>query len=179
MTTSNRSLDWGRKVISASVMSMVLFLPGSVWAETEAGLKAAFVYNFTKYVTWPAAAEQQGGSLLLCVVGQPASKALLSLTGRKVRAFHLDVAELKSDADLSHCHILYVNSRKSILDLDAFSHRAMLTIGFSETFLSQGGMIQLYQEKRRLRFNINNGRAKQAQLKISAKLLLLAGKVLR
>ena len=125
------------------------------------------------------AVEQAGGDLRVCVVGQPASKALLSLQGRPVRAFHLLVEAKGAAADLSSCHIIYVNSRKALFGSEKLQELSALTIGDGKGFIDRGGVIELYEEKRRLRFNVNLKQAKQAQLQISAKLLLLAGRVLK
>ncbi len=81
---------------------------------------------------------------------------------------------------LRSCHVLFIapSERPRIpLIMDALRGAGTLTIGDTQGFAQQGVMINFYIEKRRVRFEINAGAAHEAGLKISSKLLKLAGAV--
>ena len=63
---TGRRLLWG----FVAYLGLLISIPGH--AEEEARLKAAFIYNFTKYVTWPLSIEQASGKLRVCVLGKEA-----------------------------------------------------------------------------------------------------------
>jgi len=153
------------------------------YAEEEAQLKAAFIYNFTKYVTWPAAAEQAGGTLHVCALGRTAYTPELSrLDGRTVRNFTLQVRAVDRSDELTSCNVLYLSgasrdfsSFKSLLK--GVKGEPVLTISDDSGFIDAGGVIGLFTEQRRIRFDINLGIARDTGLYISSRLLQLARKV--
>lgn len=147
-------------------------------AEEEAQLKAAFVYNFTKYVIWPTATEQASGNLRVCVLGKSAfTDEIAQLNGREVRSFVLEVVKLDSADALDSCHLLYLSGIDARLVLGKVHSQSILTISDEDDFVQQGGMIGLVTEGRRIRFDVNLGSAKNAQLQISSRLLQLARRV--
>lgn len=146
----------------------------------EAALKAAFIYNFTKFVSWPAPAEQAG--FHLCTVGQAAViEALQGFEGRLVADKPIHVLRNPARERLRDCQLLYVpeswqpNLQASLLQ--EVQGAAILTVGDGARFIDNGGMIMLLREGGRLRFEINLGLAQAQGFKVAAPLLRLARRV--
>ncbi|RLT92117.1 YfiR family protein [Ketobacter sp.] len=151
-------------------------IPG--FAEEEARLKAAFIYNFTKYVTWPQYIEQAGGALHVCVLGADAYfDELNQLAGRDVRSFKLEIKQLKLSDPVDSCQVVYTSGASVRKFLPQTGTLPILTISDEPGFVDAGGMIGLVTEGRRIRFDINLGRARDVQLQISSRLLQLARRV--
>lgn len=146
---------------------------------SETGVKAAFLYNFTKFVEWPASAfGAPDAAIEVCTLG-PASLA------DEVRAVVADrTAQNRpvkvrgtSESALEGCHVLYVSSAaadRAAVVLAALRNAPVLTVGEPDGFAAAGGVIGFVRENDRIRFEINEAAAKAAGLKISAKLLALA-----
>ena len=169
--------------LSLRVLILGLLLPFLIQpalAEEAYQIKAAFIFNFTKFVDWPKEMEQAGGDLRLCIVGgNPFGDYIFQLNGRKVRNFFLRVHLAAPDDDLSHCHILFLSQTTSNQKLlGRLADSPVLTIGDYEDFLKDGGGIRLFSEDNRIRFDVNLPRIKGSDLDISSKLLHLARQVM-
>jgi hypothetical protein len=146
----------------------------------EYPVKLAFLYNFTKFVEWPAESyEGPSAPLNICIVGQdPFSLEIESqLRTRRVVGHPIQVQRLKSNDRLRGCHMVFipgsekVEQEKLVRDLMGSS---ILTVGESEGFAALGGIINLKVEGDQLRFEVNQRAADRARLKISSKMLSLA-----
>ncbi len=150
-------------------------------APPEYDVKAAFVYNFVKFIEWPSAGMPAGESIRLCVLGTlPVSKAFSGLEGRQVQGRTMPVLAVVRPKEIQGCNVLFVAAdRTGRLDevLETLGDRPVLTIGDTEGFARRGIMINLFLENRRVRFEINEEKARAAGLRISVKLLKLASKV--
>ncbi len=149
----------------------------------EYEVKAAFVYNFGKFVDWPVAAfAGEKAPLTIGILGQdpfgPALEDLVrdgTIQNRPIQVKHFGRIE-----ELTACHILFISqSEKPRLAaiLNQLEGRPILTVGDTERFLRDGGIINLRLEEGQIRFDIDLDAAKRAGLKISAQLLKLAGLV--
>lgn len=150
---------------------------------SEADVKAAFLYNFARLITWPAGAwESAQAPFVVAVLGaDPLGTALdASFSGKSLdgRAFELrryaDVAALKP------CHILFVPEEQQAglpAVLKALG-RNVLVVGEGESFTRDGGAVRFYRESTtggtKVRFEINVDVARRAGLEVSSKLLALA-----
>ena len=146
-------------------------------AQREYQIKAALLYRFVQYVTWPES-QQDLEQIRLCVFGEnPFGVMLDSLDGKKSGEKTLKTQHLKSLDDAALCHLLFIGlseePRMSKI-LSALHPTGVLTVGETATFAQQGGMIRFYQTKNRIRFEINLKTVQQAELKISSKMLRLA-----
>jgi hypothetical protein len=147
---------------------------------TEYQLKAAFVFNFAKFVEWPPAAFAQAKSpLVIGILGEnPFGDALERTIRDKTISDHpLVIKPLSSPAEGTNCHILFVcTSEKKRLPeiLASLKGARVLTVGETDGFTQAGGMINFVQEASKIRFQINEAAAKGVGLKISSKLLSLA-----
>jgi hypothetical protein len=147
---------------------------------TEYQLKAAFLFNFAKFIDWPSTSFSDASSpFVIGVLGEnPFGDDLQKLISQKQVGTHpLVVQSIASVSDARKCHILFIsNSETSKLRqiLEGLRGASVLTVGESEGFISDGGMISFVIEAQKIRFRINAETAKSAGLKISSKLLNLA-----
>lgn len=145
----------------------------------EAEIKAAFIYNFAKFVEWPSPAFSRPDSVLnLCISGHDAVESeLRQLEGREAQGRRLRLRPVASQADLEGCHVLYVagpeNASQSSL-LQLMESEAVLTVADRRDFARQGGVISLFVEGSRVQFAVNLSAAQSRGLKFSARLLQLA-----
>jgi hypothetical protein len=154
---------------------------GPVAGEYE--VKAAFLYNFARFVEWPSAALPAATTpLTLCVLGDDPFGADLdrAVDGKDVNGHPLVVKRLKEFEDAVHCHIVFIatSDRTRLLrSLDGLRHASVLTVGETDDFLQLGGIINFDIRDNRVRFGINVAAATRAGIKISSKLLRLAESV--
>lgn len=169
-----------RRLVAA--LALVVALASSTTAHSapigEYPVKAAFLFNFAKFVTWPDEAfAAEDASLEICVVGRdPFGPALEETIGeRTVRGRDVRVRRPESIDEADGCHVVFIaaGERSASLAL-RLGDRPALTVGESEGFAADGGMINFKIEESRVRFEINPGRAARAGLKVSAQLLNLA-----
>jgi hypothetical protein len=175
------------KLIAIAVVLMAL-LPGpqeAVGAEkikpTEHEVKAAYLYNFARFVEWPPLSSPGAGKTLeICVVEDEAvTAALAAIAGKVVGQREIRIKPNPPLQSLPGCDLLFIGAGKEgelqqILAAIAVNDRAVLTVGDTEGFARQGVMINFYTEKNRILFEINPPAADRAHLKISSALLRIA-----
>ena len=148
--------------------------------EGEYRLKLAFLYHFTEFVDWPSDAFQgDRAPLTICVLGEDpfANGIKETLRGRAVAGHPIDIRRLKPAENPRGCQVVFVRSgekRASERVLASLKSSSILTVGETKGFAERGGIINLFMDENKLRFEINLGAAKQANLRISSKLLALA-----
>lgn len=139
-------------------------------------VKAGFVYNFSKFVEWPAAALPPGSPMQLCVVGQALDGKLNTLNGRQSQGRDIRVRNLSASGDFSGCHILFISAseeRRLNSVLNAVAGSPVLTISDIGEFAEFGGMIGLSVQNEKVSFAINLANARAVGLKPSSQLLRL------
>ncbi len=147
---------------------------------TEYQIKAAFLYNFAKFVEWPgdAFSDSRAPIMLGIVGGDPFGKALDGvILGKTVNGRSLVVRRFRRGEDLRTCHILFVSfsERKRLPHiLESLKGSSVLTVGETDGFVHSGGVVQFLLEESRVRFEINPDAAARVRLKISSKLLAVA-----
>lgn len=155
----------------------VLCRAGAATADpsAEAAVKAAFVYNFAKFVEWPANTPAKN-AMTLCVAGTRPELAtsLAGLAGKSVQGHMLAVKNIVLAADLDTCQVLYLGSEARALADQARGRTGLLTVSDMPGFAQSGGMIGLFSEGERIRFEINPRSAAAAGLKVSSQLIKLA-----
>ncbi len=144
---------------------------------TEYRIKAAFLYNFTSFVTWPEEFSGKTG-FTLCVFGNdPLGNLLDKLAGKSVKNTQLVVRRLQSLALLDECQLVFISEMSSDqLDpaLALLHELPVLTVSDTRGFTERGGIIEFRIIENKVRFDINNNAAESAGLNISSKLLSLA-----
>ncbi|HZL43368.1 MAG TPA: YfiR family protein [Verrucomicrobiae bacterium] len=152
---------------------------------TEYKLKAAFLFNFAKYVEWPPAAFAEATSpMVIGILGENPFRDDLEPTIRDktINNRPLVIKEFRSPAEATNCHILFIStSEKQRLPeiLKSLHGTSVLTVGETDRFTETGGMINFVTEGNKIRFQINVEAAKSAGLKVSSKLLSLASRPAR
>lgn len=149
-------------------------------APTEHEVKAAFLYNFARFVEWPKEAwASPDQPFVVGVLGEdPFGETLdRTLAGKTVAERPIVVRRLSSSEGAHEVQILFVSSSEGprlARILYALTDIPVLTVGEPSGFAEQGGMIGFRTEDRRIRFDINTERAQRAGLRISSQLLKLA-----
>lgn len=144
-----------------------------------AQVRAAFIYNFAKFVEWPAHTFASGAAPLhLCALSGSNKAARLDLIdGRSAQGHPIVLQWISNAQQAGGCQILYL-TRADIAShrqlMPAIQHWPILTIGENEAFINQGGMVALFVDRDHVRFSINQSAAQVSGLKISARLLQLA-----
>jgi hypothetical protein len=154
-------------------------------ASKEYQVKAAFLYNFTKFVEWPQERhEAPEAPIVITVLGRsPFGEALAAaVEGRQAGGRAIVVRRAVSLEEVREAHILFVPAGEEgrFADLaGALAGSAVTTVGESDRFAAHGGMITFVHESGRVRFSINLEAAEREHLKFSAQLLRLATHVRR
>ena len=147
---------------------------------TEYQVKAAYIFNFLKFVEWPdePAAEPHGKWVIGFIGDTPIGGELTQLVeGKNVLGRDLQVKKFQESDNLRVCHILFISeSEKKRLPpiLAGLRGSSVLTVADMDNFIASGGMVQLLLEDARVRVVIDVGATSRARLKISSKLLSLA-----
>ena len=179
--STNPAAIWMLVVLASS---FALVCATAIFAEsmgpTEYEIKAAFLYNFAKFVEWPPSAfTDPKQPLSVCVFGRdPFGHSLEeAMDGKSVGNRPVILGRARQLADLAGCHVVFVSALESprlVEILGGMRGHNILLVGESEGFASAGGIIQFVLEQNRVRFAINPDAANRAGLKISSKLLALA-----
>ena len=147
---------------------------------TEYQVKAAFLFNFAKFVDWPPEKfSAQDSPLVIGILGEDPFGTVLDAVVQKksINNRPLLVRRLSAAEDSKQCHILFISrSEKAHLGplLDALKSQAVLTVGETERFAQQGGMINFVLVNESVKLEINANAAGTAGLKIRSNLLSLA-----
>jgi len=156
---------------------------GQTKGPSEYDVKAAFLFRFAQFVEWPESAFREVNSpLIYCTVGGDPFQGVLDATfrGKAVGAHALEVRHLKETDDVRGCHVVFLGKpdKKTISEeLANLRGAPVLTVGEGEQFVNGNGMIGFCLEDNRIRFEVNLESAEKAKLRISAKLLALARRV--
>jgi YfiR/HmsC-like len=164
-------------------MLILLFFCAPVMAQealSEYQVKAAYLFNFLKFVDYPSEAFADPlAPIVVGVVGEdPFGSALPQVvTGKTIAGRDLVIRLYRPGEDLRGAHILFISAseRKRLpMILSSLRGSSVLTVSDMAGFLDAGGMIQFLNENDRVRFAINMGSTSRAKLKMSSKLLSLA-----
>jgi hypothetical protein len=146
----------------------------------EHEIKAAFLFNFTKFVTWPTLAANQ--PFRVCVAADDITTTAIGqvmkdevILGRKAETLVIAAPE-----EARTCQVLFLGrsaTSRAAAMLAAVRSSPVLTVGDSADFLDRGGIIQFVLEESRLRFDVDLTHATRAQLSINARMLRVARQV--
>jgi hypothetical protein len=147
---------------------------------TEYQVKAAYLFNFLKFVEWPddAAADPHGKWVIGVVGDSPVGGELARLVeGKNVLGRDLQVKKFQAADNLRVCNILFISEseKKRVPSiLAALRGSSVLTVADMGNFIGLGGMVELVVEEGRVRVTIDVGATGRARLRVSSKLLALA-----
>jgi hypothetical protein len=144
----------------------------------EDQFKAAYLFNFMKFVEWPTASAATD-TLTVCFLGGAGVHEALAtgIEAKRVGARRLIARQLDQPAGIASCEVLYADAASVNPSLAA--GLPVLTVSDAPQFAARGGMIELFTENHRLRFVINVAHVHKAGLRISSDLLKLAASVQR
>lgn len=152
---------------------------GTAQTVSEYGLKAVFLFNFTQFVEWPSSAFASADApLCIGVLGEDPFGATLdaAVRGESSRGRPLTVLRARDVDAVSGCQVVFISaSEKTRVEaiLARLAAGPTLTVGESDGFARQGGVIGFYRDGSKLRFEISASTARRKELKISAQLLSL------
>jgi hypothetical protein len=142
--------------------------------------KGAFLLSFARFVEWPS--QSQVGmeeEVRVCVLGSGEVSSILSemLRGKTAGKRDVIVRRVEDLGGVAWCRIVFI-TRSSEMEpemvVNSLGATSILTVGETDGFAENGGMVNFTGNKRKVRFEINPGAAERAGLKISSKLLRLA-----
>jgi len=145
----------------------------------EYRVKAAFLYNFTKFVKWPAKAFDNATSpIKICILGEsPFGEALDTIRNKTAGGRQIEVVEAKGVNDIDACHILFISAdseEKFFRSLEHIRGLSILTVGDRQGFARRGCVMNFVMVDKKVHFEINTTSAERAELKISSQLLKIA-----
>lgn len=184
----NSPLSWRRASLSYRFLTLaaVLALTPAQAVFTQSGrpseyqLKAAFLFNFTKFIDWPAAGfSSPQAPFSVCILGADSFGRVLddALAGKTFAGRSIVVRRCPSPADARDCQILFVSRPEAhnlAEILQALRGANVLIVGESEGFAAGGGAVEFFLQDDRVRFRINPEAAAREGVTISSKLLALA-----
>jgi hypothetical protein len=147
---------------------------------SEYQLKAAFLFNFSKFIDWPADSFPNSKSpFTICILGPDPFGRVLDeeLNGKELADRPIAVRRCQTQAEARACQIVFVSRQEANRlpeILQVLRGTNALVVGESEGFAAGGGTIEFFLQEDRVRFRINPDAAARAGLTISSKLLALA-----
>ena len=168
-------------------------------ASSEYRVKAAFLFNFIKFVDWPGEKENEKKPIIVGILGKnPFGDAFAPIKNKKVKGRNLIIKEFESFKDFKRyeendksefdkkmkavreCHVLFIclSEKKYLKEiLDFVQDQSILTVGDMSNFVESGGITNLLLEEKKVRFEINVTAARKAGLQIRSQLLRMAKRV--
>lgn len=166
-----------RYLAAIALIASILHTPG--YARTvsdEDRVKAAFVFNFIKFVEWPEGSfDNSTASLNVCVWGNEADAAsMMGLDQKTAKQRTLKVVAVSGTGDLARCHVLFLTRRsrgsfKNILR--SIADKKILSVSDIAGFAPNGGQIGLFKADDQMRFAINVEATQRSGLRMSSQLL--------
>jgi TonB family protein len=154
---------------------------GQQQSAPEDQVKAAYLLNFAKLGEWPRFALPEGPSpLVIGVSGREEEfvKVLKATVAGKLAGTHtVVVKEVSSDAEMKFCHMVFFRAserKHTQAAIEGLAQVGVLSVGEDESFLREGGMINLVREHGSVRFEVNADALDHSQIHFSAKILALA-----
>jgi hypothetical protein len=162
----------------------------------EYQIKAAFVYNFIKFVDWPEGKTgDQNESVIIGIIGKdPFGDSFEPITSKQIKGKKSLVIRFegfeqlkksneagKSIDSLRKCHLLFISSseKENLRDIIQYVKKYnVLTVGDMPNVLETGGIINFLVKENKVHFEVNLIAAKQANLRIRSQLLRLATRVI-
>lgn len=171
-----RILLWTMPSLFIALMP-VGYSPGDEIREEQ--IKAAFLYNFAKFIEWPADSfKSESSPLCLYVLGTDHLGPFLDVLKEKtVKGRKIILRRISRPENLEECHILFISAseRNNLRNhLALLKNYNILTVSDMERFAHQGGMIGFINIDGRINFEINIETAYNSRLKFSAQLLKVA-----
>ncbi|MGH9345173.1 MAG: YfiR family protein [Terriglobia bacterium] len=150
---------------------------------TEYQVKAAYLYNFARFVQWPTKGKTNAGaSFPVCVLGiDPFGRALDRLiAGQAIDGMNVIALRISTPEQAANCRVLFISSSEDdALNnvISTLGRLSVLTVSDMPQFIERGGMVGFILQNNRVRFEVNLAATKSAGLTLSSQLLKLAASV--
>lgn len=161
-----------------------VFLPTLSFAQEDSieyKIKAGYLYNFTKFISWPATESE---TFNLCIIGKdPFGSIIDPIEKRFVKNKPIRLYRLQSITEAKHCHIIYFGDYDKQQEKFDLSMSGILTVGSIENalttgetkkFTQAGGMFAFFLKEGKIKLHINLQAVKKSHLEVSAKLMEIA-----
>jgi YfiR/HmsC-like len=184
----SRGIAFRRPNPLSALLAFVIFSSISVWSQshrpTEYDVKAAYLYNFGKFVRWPAATVSTDSDFSICVLGSDPFGATLDkiVAGELVDGRKLAIVRIENASAARNCRILFVGRSeqgRAASILSSLAHSPVLTVSDMPGFTDRGGIIEFVMQGDKVRFQVNLAAAERAGLNMSSELLKVAVAVKR
>ena len=169
-----------RCLAGALVLLLLVWAAGGQPGNVEYRIKAAYLFNFAKFVSWPSAVfPSPDAPIVIGILGNDpfGSEIDETIADKAIEGRPLRVKRLGDTNSWEGCHILFIASseRKTLPQiLQKLGTSPILTVAEMEEFTDIGGMIRFFPYENNIRFAIDLGPVDAAGLKISSKLLQVA-----
>jgi hypothetical protein len=169
--------------LTALALTWALVAAQGLWAQspkpTDYDVKAVYLYNFGRFVEWPASVTAKSDSFTVCVLGQdPFGPALdATLAGETIGGKSVAAKRISNPPEAVRCQIVFISSVEDSRFnkiIEALDREAVLTVSDMPQFSQRGGMIQFVLDGSKVRFEINLTAAENAGLTLSSELLKVA-----
>jgi len=174
--------------LACAVIVWALVAAQGLWAQspkpTDYDVKAVYLYNFGRFVEWPASVTTKSDSFTVCVLGQdPFGPALdTTLAGETIGGKRVSAKRISTPQEAGICQIVFMSAAEgSRLNkiMEGLDKEAVLTVSDMPQFSQRGGMIQFVLEGKKVRFEVNLTAVQRAGLTLSSELLKVATTVRR
>ncbi len=164
----------------------VWVFPGDVFGQAisqEYQMKAMYLRKIPSFVEWPAtAASISKTAFQMCTVGNYPFGARLAqeVGGLTVSGRSIELRWVHKEQELQGCEVIFFSrseAKRYGKILDGLKGKSVLTVGESEGFLEAGGMVEFSFENGRLQMKVNLVAARNANLRMDARLLAMAKRV--
>jgi hypothetical protein len=171
-----------RHVAAWTIAAILFCAPVRAGQVREHEVKAAFLYNFTRFIEWPDGTPQTSEPFRLCVVADGVTTSAVErvMAGESVNGRPAQTLIPRSPDEARRCQILFVGQTeiyRAAPLLRAVRGMPVLTVSDAARFVAHGGAIQFVLEDGRVRFDVNIEAAKRSGLAISSRLLQVARKI--
>ena len=178
-----------RAVMSIPVIVFLVlsftFMSGVVAAQNWTGrlsvseykLRAAYLYNFSKFIRWPESAfESKESAFVIGLLGEDVPMEIAELLkSRTIGSRPIKVRQYRTGESMDGCHLLYLHSSQKWKPvLRTLKSSRVITVGDAPSFADDGGAIQFVTIRNRLRFIINLKAPGFAGVDLDSRLLSLA-----
>jgi hypothetical protein len=147
--------------------------------QVEYQVKAGFIFNFLKFVSWPEEIKSTADSWKIGILAEPPvfNSIKKTLAGKSVDGRPVEVILFEPDMEFGECHVLFISENFTRIYAEcavSLNSIPVLVVGEKKDFARTHGIIGFVKKKENLRLEINPVRAKKAGLVISGKLASLA-----
>lgn len=182
-TSHNLSIFRIYPAIALLSVSYALFghISLAVSAASEQALTVAFLYNFIKLSKWPED-QKDTGELTLCLSRQAdINLEIQTLSGKQALGKKILIKQIEQDKNPENCQLLFLSRTDSAEEVTQWIKNAgtsaTLLVGNYDGLLDLGGMIAIFNDGERLRFDVDLGSVKRANIKLSSEMLKIANTV--